>query len=105
MAPLDGGRIGIAAQAVGIAQGALEEALQIHGGYGHTKEYSVELHPRCAHHRDLRHWTSEIQQMVIAEWIIRPSVTTRDQSLDIDAVLPAAGEVSHGYDPCRYTTG
>ncbi|HYN22577.1 MAG TPA: acyl-CoA dehydrogenase family protein, partial [Thermoanaerobaculia bacterium] len=143
MATLDGGRIGIAAQAVGIAQGALEEALaysqqreqfnqklsdfqaiqfyladmateldaarlltwkaawakenqkrytleaaqaklfasemaqrvtnkalQIHGGYGYTKEYNVERYFRDARITEIYEGTSEIQKMVIADWVL-----------------------------------
>ncbi len=143
MSTLDGGRIGIAAQAVGIAQGAFEEAvayaqqrkqfgqaisefqaiqfyladmateldaarlltwkaawakenqkrftleaaqaklfsaemaqrvtnkaLQIHGGYGYTKEYNVERYFRDARITEIYEGTSEIQKMVIADWVI-----------------------------------
>jgi butyryl-CoA dehydrogenase len=143
MATLDGGRIGIAAQAVGIAQGAFEEALaysqqreqfnqkladfqaiqfyladmateidagrlltwkaawakenqkrysleaaqaklfasemaqrvtnkalQIHGGYGYTKEYNVERYFRDARITEIYEGTSEIQKMVIADWVL-----------------------------------
>jgi butyryl-CoA dehydrogenase len=144
MAALDGGRIGIAAQAVGIAQAALEEslryaqqrrqfgqalaefqaiqfyladmateidaarllawkaawakdsgrrfsleaaqaklfsaemaqrvtskALQIHGGYGYTREYNVERYFRDARITEIYEGTSEIQKMVIADAILR----------------------------------
>jgi butyryl-CoA dehydrogenase len=143
MATLDGGRIGIAAQAVGIAQGAFEEALaysqqreqfdqkladfqaiqfyladmateidaarlltwkaawakekqkrytleaaqaklfasemaqratnkalQIHGGYGYTKEYNVERYFRDARITEIYEGTSEIQKIVIADWVL-----------------------------------
>jgi butyryl-CoA dehydrogenase len=144
MATLDGGRIGIAAQAVGIAQGAFEEALrysqerkqfgqslsefqaiqfyladmateldagrlltwkaawakdhqkrytleaaqaklftsemaqrvtnkalQIHGGYGYTKEYNVERYFRDARITEIYEGTSEIQKMVIADSVLK----------------------------------
>ncbi len=143
MATLDGGRIGIAAQAVGIARGAYEQALayaqereqfgrpiaklqaiqfyladmateldaarlltwkaawakmhqkrytleaaqaklfaaemarqvtdralQIHGGYGYTREYDVERFFRDARITDIYEGTSEIQKMVVADWVI-----------------------------------
>jgi butyryl-CoA dehydrogenase len=139
MSTLDGGRIGISAQAVGIARGAFEEAiayaqdreqfgqpisefqaiqfyladmsteldaarlltwkaawakdrqrrytleaaqaklfssqmaqrvtnlaLQIHGGYGYTKEYNVERYFRDARITEIYEGTSEIQKLVIA---------------------------------------
>ncbi len=146
MATLDGGRIGIAAQAVGIAQGAFEEALaysqereqfgrtisnfqaiqfyladmsteldaartltwkaawskdnrkrytleaaqaklfasemaqrvtnkalQIHGGYGYTREYNVERYFRDARITEIYEGTSEVQKMVIADWVLNRS--------------------------------
>jgi len=145
LATLDGGRIGIAAQAVGIAQAALDEcieyakqrqqfgrpiakfqaiqwmiadmatrvqaarmltlnaaytkdqskgryskeaamaklyasetamdavikAVQIHGGYGYTKEYTVERLFRDAKITEIYEGTSEVQRMVIAANLLR----------------------------------
>jgi butyryl-CoA dehydrogenase len=144
MSTLDGGRIGIAAQAVGIAQGAYESALeyskqrtafggpisqfqaiqfmladmateidaarllvyraalakdsgkrfskeasmaklfaaetamkhtvkavQIHGGYGYSKEFPVERAMRDAKITEIYEGTSEIQRLVIAESLLR----------------------------------
>lgn len=146
LSTLDGGRIGIAAQAVGIAQGAFEAALQyskqrtafghsisdfqaiqwmlsdmateidaarlltyraaiakdsgkrfskeasmaklfasetamkhtikavqIHGGYGYSKEFPVERAMRDAKITEIYEGTSEIQRLVIAESILRNS--------------------------------
>lgn len=143
MSTLDGGRVGIAAQAVGIAQGAFEEALaysrereqfgrpiskfqaiqhyladmsteldagrlltwkaawtkdhkkrytleaaqaklftsemaqrvtnkalQIHGGYGYIREYNVERYFRDARITEIYEGTSEVQKMVIADWVL-----------------------------------
>lgn len=143
MATLDGGRVGIAAQAVGIAQGAFDEALaygkereqfgrpivefqaiqhyladmateidagrlltwkaawakdqgqrytleaaqaklftaemaqrvtskalQIHGGYGYTREYNVERYFRDARITEIYEGTSEIQKLVIAAQVL-----------------------------------
>jgi acyl-CoA dehydrogenase len=143
MSTLDGGRVGISAQAVGIAQGAFEEALaysrdrqqfgraiadfqaiqfyladmsteidagrlltwraawakenksrysleaaqaklftsemaqrvtnkalQIHGGYGYTREYNVERYFRDARITEIYEGTSEIQKLVIASAIL-----------------------------------
>ena len=144
LSTLDGGRIGIAAQAVGIAQGAFEEALkysqqrmafgqpisnfqaiqfmladmateidaarllarkaawkqdigarfsmeasiaklfasematrvthkaiQIHGGYGYSREYPVERMYRDARITEIYEGTSEIQRLVIAAWVLK----------------------------------
>ncbi len=146
MSTLDGGRIGIAAQAIGIARGAFEEALaysqqreqfgqplsgfqaiqfyladmsteidaarlltwkaavakdsgrrysleaaqaklfasemsqrvtdkalQIHGGYGYTKDYNVERYFRDARITEIYEGTSEVQKMVIADWVLNKS--------------------------------
>ena len=143
MMTLDGGRIGIAAQAVGIAQGALDatvsyikqreqfnrplskfqavqftiadmetqtnaarlltyqaadaktrglpfsnlaaiaklfasgtagfgtnKAVQLHGGYGYTKEYPVERMMRDAKITEIYEGTSEVQRMVISAHVI-----------------------------------
>jgi butyryl-CoA dehydrogenase len=144
LATLDGGRIGIAAQATGIAQGAFEAALsyaqqrqafghpiadfqaiqfmladmateidaarllarraawkqdsgarftmeasiaklfasemasrvahkamQIHGGYGYSREYPVERAYRDARITEIYEGTSEIQRLVIASWVLK----------------------------------
>ena len=146
MSTLDGGRIGIAAQAVGIAQAAFEEALayaqereqfgkpiasfqaiqhyladmsteldaarlltwraawtkdnrkrctleaaqaklfasemaqqvtnkavQIHGGYGYIREYNVERYFRDARITEIYEGTSEIQKLVISDWVLNKS--------------------------------
>jgi butyryl-CoA dehydrogenase len=144
LAMLDGGRIGIGAQALGIAQGAYEEALkyskqriafgqpisefqairfmladmateidaarllvrraawkqdtgarfsreasmaklfssematrvthkaiQIHGGYGYSREYPVERMYRDARVTEIYEGTSEIQRLVISSWALK----------------------------------
>jgi butyryl-CoA dehydrogenase len=144
LSTLDGGRIGIAAQATGIAQGAFEEALawskqrmafghpisqfqaiqfmladmateidaarllvrkaawkqdsgarfsrdaaiaklfasematrvthkaiQVHGGYGYSREYPVERAYRDARITEIYEGTSEIQRLVISSWVLR----------------------------------
>lgn len=144
MQTLDGGRIGIAAQALGIAQGALDEtvnyvkerkqfgrsisafqntqfqladmaskveaarllvykaaynkdmglpysneaamaklfaseaamevttkAVQLHGGYGYTREYPVERMMRDAKITEIYEGTSEVQRMVIAANLLK----------------------------------
>ena len=145
LSTLDGGRIGIAAQATGIAQGAFEAALawsqqrmafghpisqfqaiqfmladmsteidaarllvrkaawkqdtgarfsmdaavaklfasematrvthkaiQIHGGYGYSREYPVERAYRDARITEIYEGTSEIQRLVISSWVLKP---------------------------------
>jgi butyryl-CoA dehydrogenase len=144
LSTLDGGRIGIAAQATGIAQGAFEAALawskqrmafghpisqfqaiqfmladmateidaarllvrkaawkqdsgarfsmdaaiaklfasematrvthkamQVHGGYGYSREYPVERAYRDARITEIYEGTSEIQRLVISSWVLR----------------------------------
>ena len=144
LSTLDGGRIGIASQAIGIAQGAFEAALsyaqqrqafghpisdfqaiqfmladmateldaarllarraawkqdsgarftmeasiaklfasemstrvahkaiQIHGGYGYSREYPVERNYRDARITEIYEGTSEIQRLVIASWVLK----------------------------------
>ena len=88
MHTLDGGRIGIAAQALGIAEGALNEAIayvkmreqfgkplsafvQLLGGYGYTREYPVERMMRDAKITQIYEGTSEVQRMVISRSLLR----------------------------------
>jgi len=144
LSTLDGGRIGIAAQATGIAQGAFEaslsyahqrqafghpiadfqaiqfmladmateidaarllarraawkqdsgarftmeasvaklfasematrvthKAIQIHGGYGYSREYPVERAYRDARITEIYEGTSEIQRLIIAAWVLK----------------------------------
>lgn len=47
------------------------EALQIHGGYGYTKEYPVERFFRDAKITEIYEGTSEIQRLVIAKHILK----------------------------------
>jgi alkylation response protein AidB-like acyl-CoA dehydrogenase len=46
------------------------KALQIHGGYGYTKEYSVERYYRDARVFTIYEGTSEIQRVVIANHLL-----------------------------------
>jgi alkylation response protein AidB-like acyl-CoA dehydrogenase len=50
-----------------------EDAVQIHGGYGYTKDYPVERAWRDAKLCTIGEGTSEIQRMVIAREILRAS--------------------------------
>jgi alkylation response protein AidB-like acyl-CoA dehydrogenase len=47
------------------------KAIQIHGGYGYTKEYPVERMFRDAKITEIGEGTSEIQRMVIARHILK----------------------------------
>ena len=47
------------------------KAVQIHGGYGYTKDYPVERMMRDAKICEIGEGTSEIQRMVIARQILR----------------------------------
>ncbi len=47
------------------------QALQIHGGYGYTKEYGVERHYRDSRITEIYEGTSEIQRVVIAASLLR----------------------------------
>jgi alkylation response protein AidB-like acyl-CoA dehydrogenase len=51
---------------------AADRAVQIHGGYGYTKEFAVERYYRDAKVTELYEGTSEIQRIVIAGSILHP---------------------------------
>lgn len=46
-------------------------AVQIHGGYGYTKEYDPERYFRDSKITQIYEGTSEIQRMVIASWLLK----------------------------------
>jgi butyryl-CoA dehydrogenase len=49
-----------------------DKAVQIHGGYGYTKEFAVERFYRDAKVTELYEGTSEIQRIVIANSVLHP---------------------------------
>jgi len=54
-----------------VASRAASAAIQIHGGYGYTKEYPVERYYRDAKLCEIGEGTSEIQRIVIARHILK----------------------------------
>lgn len=53
-----------------MAQRVTNKALQIHGGNGYAKDYNVERYFRDARITEIYEGTSEIQKMVIADWVV-----------------------------------
>ncbi len=47
------------------------KAIQIHGGYGYSREYPVERMYRDARITEIYEGTSEIQRIVIAAWVLK----------------------------------
>ena len=47
------------------------DAIQIHGGYGYTKDFPVERYMRDAKLCEIGEGTSEIQRIVIARHILQ----------------------------------
>jgi alkylation response protein AidB-like acyl-CoA dehydrogenase len=47
------------------------KAIQIHGGYGYSREYPVERAYRDARITEIYEGTSEIQRLVIASWVLK----------------------------------
>jgi len=54
-----------------VAQRAVVDAVQIHGGYGYVKDYPVERYYRDAKITSIYEGTSEVQRMVIANNIFK----------------------------------
>jgi alkylation response protein AidB-like acyl-CoA dehydrogenase len=52
------------------------EAIQILGGYGYTKEFSVERYYRDAKITEIYEGTSEIQRLIIARAILARQEST-----------------------------
>ena len=59
-----------------VAVAVAEEAIQIHGGYGYTKEYPVERAWRDAKLCTIGEGTSEIQRLVIARELLKSLETS-----------------------------
>src|SRR5262249_33719716 len=51
---------------------ACNRSLQIHGGYGYTREFAVERHLRDAKICEIGEGTSEVQRVVIARSLLSP---------------------------------
>jgi len=77
----NGGRYGFEAAvaklyAAEMAQRVTTKALQIHGGYGYTKEYPVERNFRDARITEIYEGTSEIHRLIIAREIFKDAGVT-----------------------------
>jgi len=80
-ARVNGGRYSMEAAiaklfAAEMAQRVTTRALQIHGGYGYTKEYPVERNFRDARITEIYEGTSEIHRLIIAREIFKDSGLT-----------------------------
>jgi alkylation response protein AidB-like acyl-CoA dehydrogenase len=53
------------------ASRACNRALQVHGGYGYTRQFNVERHLRDAKLCEIGEGTSEVQRAVIAKHVLR----------------------------------
>ncbi len=54
-----------------VATRVCNDALQIHGGYGYTREFDVERHLRDVKLCEIGEGTSQVQRMVIAKHLLR----------------------------------
>lgn len=54
-----------------IATRVCNDSLQIHGGYGYTREFDIERHLRDAKLCEIGEGTSQVQRMVIAKHLLR----------------------------------
>jgi alkylation response protein AidB-like acyl-CoA dehydrogenase len=54
-----------------VAMRATSKAIQIHGGYGYTRDFPVERYYRDAKLCEIGEGTSEVQRMVIARDVLR----------------------------------
>jgi alkylation response protein AidB-like acyl-CoA dehydrogenase len=53
------------------AMNVATQAVQIHGGYGYTREFPVERHFRDAKATEIYEGSSEIQRLIIAGQLLR----------------------------------
>jgi butyryl-CoA dehydrogenase len=56
-----------------MANRVTHKAIQVHGGYGYSREYPVERMYRDARITEIYEGTSEIQRLVIAAWVLKSS--------------------------------
>jgi alkylation response protein AidB-like acyl-CoA dehydrogenase len=56
-----------------MAERVCRDAIQIHGGYGYSREYPVERMYRDARLMTIGEGTSEVQRLVIARHILQDS--------------------------------
>jgi butyryl-CoA dehydrogenase len=54
-----------------MATSVTHKAIQIHGGYGYSREYPVERAYRDARITEIYEGTSEIQRLVISSWVLK----------------------------------
>jgi len=54
-----------------LAMRAAVKGVQIHGGYGYTKEFSAERYLRDAKITEIYEGTSEVQRMIIAASLLK----------------------------------
>ena len=54
-----------------MAEQVCRDAIQVHGGYGYSQEYPVELLYRDARLMTIGEGTSEIQRLVIARQVLK----------------------------------
>src|SRR5712691_11470177 len=54
-----------------LATRVTHKAMQIHGGYGYSREYPVERMYRDARITEIYEGTSEIQRLIIAAWVLK----------------------------------
>jgi len=66
------------------------KAIQIHGGYGYSREYPVQRYFRDAKITEIYEGTSEIQRLVIARSILRGERQPKPAEADAPAVAPVA---------------
>jgi alkylation response protein AidB-like acyl-CoA dehydrogenase len=54
-----------------VATKVCNDSLQIHGGYGYTKEFDIERHLRDVKLCEIGEGTSQVQRLVIAKHLLR----------------------------------
>ena len=81
-----------------MAQRVTTKALQIHGGYGYTKEYPVERNFRDARITEIYEGTSEIHRLIIAREIFKDAGLGDRMESGMRTTPPSTTEADHGPD-------
>ena len=70
---------------------ACNAAVQIHGGYGYTREFDVERYLRDAKLAEIGEGTNEVQKMVIARELLRRPRRRRDRAAPAGCSVASTG--------------